>query len=63
MNATGRNEKFEFNKVFATDATQGQIFEMIMPMLQSAIDGYNICIFTHGQTGKCQNMRIEHKKY
>lgn len=34
------------------NAPQSQIFDIISPMMQCAIDGHNICIFAHGQTGK-----------
>lgn len=62
MNAAGRKQQFKLDKIFAMDATQAEIFETIIPMIQSAIDGYNICLFAHGQTGKYQNMLIDCEK-
>ncbi|XP_073221667.1 kinesin-like protein KIN-14F isoform X2 [Cicer arietinum] len=42
---------FSFNKVFATNATQEQIYADTQPLVRSALDGYNACIFAYGQTG------------
>ncbi|KAK7299901.1 hypothetical protein RJT34_10730 [Clitoria ternatea] len=42
---------FSFNKVFATSATQEQIYADTKPLVRSVLDGYNACIFAYGQTG------------
>ncbi|ALC46920.1 ncd [Drosophila busckii] len=42
---------FSFDQVFHPQCTQTDIFEMVAPLIQSALDGYNICIFAYGQTG------------
>ncbi|XP_058742809.1 kinesin-like protein KIN-14F isoform X2 [Vicia villosa] len=42
---------FSFNKVFATNATQEQIYVDTQPLVRSVLDGYNGCIFAYGQTG------------
>lgn len=43
---------FSFDQVFAPLTDQNDIFECVSPLVQSALDGYNICIFAYGQTGK-----------
>lgn len=42
---------FSFDHVFHPNSKQEDIFEMVSPLIQSALDGYNICIFAYGQTG------------
>ncbi|XP_034112759.1 protein claret segregational [Drosophila albomicans] len=42
---------FTFDQVFHPNSNQTDIFEMVAPLIQSALDGYNICIFAYGQTG------------
>ncbi|GFP94663.1 kinesin kp1 [Phtheirospermum japonicum] len=42
---------FKFNKVYGSSATQEDVFSDIQPLVQSVLDGYNVCIFAYGQTG------------
>jgi kinesin family member C1 len=43
--------KFGFDHVFSPKQGQVDIWEATEPLVQSAIDGYNVCIFAYGQTG------------
>ncbi|KAK1835925.1 P-loop containing nucleoside triphosphate hydrolase protein [Podospora conica] len=42
---------FEFDRVFAPSVQNEDIFGEISQLVQSALDGYNVCIFCYGQTG------------
>uniref|UniRef100_A0A3B4AQV1 Kinesin-like protein n=1 Tax=Periophthalmus magnuspinnatus TaxID=409849 RepID=A0A3B4AQV1_9GOBI len=42
--------EFQFDQVFSAQATQEDLFQDAN-LIQSAIDGYNVCIFAYGQTG------------
>uniref|UniRef100_A0A3P8WHC7 Kinesin-like protein n=1 Tax=Cynoglossus semilaevis TaxID=244447 RepID=A0A3P8WHC7_CYNSE len=48
---TSRGDReFQFDRVFSSEASQTDLF-LDMSLIQSAIDGYNVCIFAYGQTG------------
>lgn len=42
---------FSYDQVFSPASSQDQVFEDTKNLLQSAMDGYNVCIFAYGQTG------------
>lgn len=42
---------FAFDRVFGPQSRNEQIFEEVSQLVQSALDGYNVCIFAYGQTG------------
>ncbi|VTO84116.1 unnamed protein product [Fusarium graminearum] len=48
---TRKNYPFEFDRVFIPGTQNQEIFGEISQLVQSALDGYNVCIFCYGQTG------------
>ncbi|ODQ79891.1 hypothetical protein BABINDRAFT_171469 [Babjeviella inositovora NRRL Y-12698] len=49
--AAARELSFRFDQVFDPLTTNAEIFEEISQLVQSALDGYNVCVFAYGQTG------------
>ena len=47
----GRPKQFEFNAVFAPSTSNDTVFAECESLVESVIDGYNVCIFAYGQTG------------
>ncbi len=47
----GREKTFRFDRVYTSSASQSEVYEGAEPLLQSALDGLNVCIFAYGQTG------------
>ena len=47
----GNEHKFSFDKVFAPSVSQEKVFLEVSEFVQSALDGYNVCLFSYGQTG------------
>ena len=50
-NAKGKNTSFSFDKVFGHDTVQDDVYREVSELVQSALDGYRVCIFCYGQTG------------
>eukprot|EP01135_Chromosphaera_perkinsii_P004123 Nk52_evm30s270 gene=Nk52_evmTU30s270 len=51
-------KEFQFDSVFTWDHTQDQVYEDTHNLIQSAVDGYNVCIFAYGQTGSGKTFTI-----
>ena len=48
---TTKKHAFAFDRVFVPNSQNAEVFDEISQLVQSALDGYNVCIFCYGQTG------------
>lgn len=49
--ADGKEHIFTFDRAFKPEVTQAQVFDEVSDVVQSALDGYKVCLFSYGQTG------------
>ncbi|RMX66095.1 hypothetical protein KXD40_003094 [Peronospora effusa] len=47
----GNPHSFAFDKIYGQSDSQEFVFKDVSDFIQSAMDGYNVCIFAYGQTG------------
>ncbi|XP_060179803.1 kinesin-like protein KIN-14B [Lycium barbarum] len=57
--ADNKTKSYSFDKVFHPSSSQGEVFSEIEPIIKSALDGYNACIFAYGQTGTGKTFTME----
>lgn len=51
VRSSGIRKDFGFDKVFHQAANQEDVFLEVQPIVRSALDGHNVCVFAYGQTG------------
>jgi hypothetical protein len=47
----GKDHTFAYDRVFRPEASQAAVFEEVSDLVQSALDGFKVCLFSYGQTG------------
>merc|ERR1719330_746260 len=50
-NSVNQKYNFSFDRVFGPSIGQEAVFTEVSEFVQSALDGYNVCLFSYGQTG------------
>ncbi|THU58137.1 hypothetical protein C4D60_Mb03t11010 [Musa balbisiana] len=53
-----KSKQHIYDRVFNQSASQNEVFEDTKYLVQSAVDGYNVCIFAYGQTGSGKTFTI-----
>jgi len=51
IESLNQQKTFKFDKIFRTSSKQHHIFDELKPLVQSSMEGYNVCILSYGQTG------------
>lgn len=59
---TQKKNKYYFDRVFNPKTPQNVIFDEISQLVQSALDGFKVCIFAYGQTGSGKTYTMEGDK-
>ncbi|CAG9466804.1 unnamed protein product [Pedinophyceae sp. YPF-701] len=47
----GKEHAFAYDRVFGEATSQDAVFAEVSELVQSALDGYKVCLFSYGQTG------------
>jgi hypothetical protein len=57
-NASEVTHSFVFDRTFGSGDGQEQVFLEVSEFVQSALDGFNVCLFSYGQTGSGKTVRF-----
>jgi kinesin family protein C2/C3 len=58
-NSSTKPQKYEFDRVFGPESSQQEVFDATKWLVNSCMDGYNVCIFAFGQTGSGKTFTME----
>ena len=53
---------FNFDTVLSPDSSQEHVYGQLSEIVQSAIDGYRVCVFSYGQTGSGKTWTMSGEK-
>ncbi|KAE8725230.1 hypothetical protein F3Y22_tig00009009pilonHSYRG00280 [Hibiscus syriacus] len=59
ISSDSSKKQFKFDHVFRPEDGQDIVFARTKPIVTSVLDGYNVCIFAHGQTGTGKTFTME----
>ncbi|PKI71548.1 kinesin-like protein KIN-14T [Punica granatum] len=60
LEVAGSNSRsYSFDRVFPPGSSQDEVFMEVEPVIKSALDGYNACLFAYGQTGTGKTFTME----
>lgn len=51
ITSNNKTKEFEFDCCFDGHSSQQDVFGSVQGLLESFVDGFNVCLFTYGQTG------------
>ena len=57
--AAATTKAYEFDRVFDPQSSQEDVYRDVAPFVQSAVDGYSVCVFAYGQTGSGKSYTME----
>jgi DNA replication protein DnaC len=46
-----KDQHFTFDRAFGSTSTQVEVFNEVSSYIESALDGYKVCLFSYGQSG------------
>ncbi|KAJ7551234.1 hypothetical protein O6H91_06G006000 [Diphasiastrum complanatum] len=50
---------YRFDRIFEPSSSQDDVYSEVEPIVRSALDGHNVCIFAYGQTGTGKTFTME----
>ncbi len=59
LDARGKEYGFTVDRVFGPESTQADVFDEVSTFVQSALDGYKVCLFAYGQTGSGKTFTMQ----
>ena len=63
VGAARAGQVFSFDSVFNSETSQENVYSSISELVQSAIDGYRVCVFSYGQTGSGKTWTMSGDKF
>lgn len=51
ISVDSKDHNFSYDRVYAPGVAQEEVFSGVSELVQSALDGYHVCLFSYGQTG------------